>query len=282
MRKLILLKKLFFACVGSGLFAILVAGFNPYISNTINHRHPLYPLMGEGKIDIVTGQTPDIFKEKSRFKSVFISLLAQPESEAYAFPVIHMSYFKGIRDPDIRIGGFGGFFSWALILSTLLYFVVIFHKKEIFDKKRIKYDAVLLVLFVSLFILPYAWWARYFPFFYAFPLIMCLYFEQENNNVSFLNYRYIIYLFLCLNTIAMFYGTYRKATQHKKEVDKVLVVLSKSKEPILINFGSYNVSFKIKLDENNIMYNETDEQLGTRLNLGFGRRDLILPNYVLA
>jgi hypothetical protein len=246
-----LFKKIIIICIISSVFAVCVAAFNPYITNIIDHKNPFYPLMGEGKIDIMTDNTPLVLLEKSRLESVFISLFLLPDMPTIGYQ-------------DARIGGFGIFFSSILVLSIILYCAISFCENRGFKNKyRIKYDIFLLILFLSLFILPYAWWARYFPFFYAFPLIMLLYSEQEKKNRQLNILRRLVYFLLIANIIFMCSSSFYRAIAHKVKVDNVITLLIESKEPVLINLNSSkNVAFKIKLDNNQIKYIESSEQLG--------------------
>ena len=268
-----LIKKLLIASIISGFFAIFFIGFNPYITNTIDHKHPMYPLMGEEKVDIMDSNTPPVFKEMSRFESVFISMFAVPNnsiSKQWTVKTIFSANSKSmyLRFPsiDTRIGGLGIFFSWSLLVALLLYLTLIIYIKDFFkNKERNNYNFVLITLFISLFILPYSWWARYFPFFYAFPLIMCLYFERENNKnkIFFLKIRYLIYMLLIINTLSISWSSIINAKYFKKEINNGIGLFSKSTEPVLINFG-HNVGLKIKMDKKKVKYKETNEILGTK------------------
>lgn len=55
-----------------------IISYNPYITNILSGHHILYPLMGGGKIDIMTIQTPDGIIYKNYFVSVILSLFSRP------------------------------------------------------------------------------------------------------------------------------------------------------------------------------------------------------------
>ena len=52
--------------------AIFIVGASSYLTNFINKGHPLYPLAGEGKIDIMTSNEPKVFAEMPTLKKLFI------------------------------------------------------------------------------------------------------------------------------------------------------------------------------------------------------------------
>jgi hypothetical protein len=254
---------------------VLFVGFNPYITNTLDHKNPFYPLAGEGKMDIMTGNTPAVLQDKSRGKAVLVSLFSFPDNSSpsisdspqyinkYASPSNLFSLSKKnifqIGGSDTRTGGFGLFFTWILVLSVILYC----HKSM--QKQRMKYTVFLLLLFGSLFILPDGWWARYVPFFYAFPLIILLYSEHERSNMYIKWFKNTIYLLLIANIGLQICGAGSRAWVNKKEVDDYINVLSQSTSPIQVNFNG-NVGFKIKLDKNKVKYEETLDSSGTELH----------------
>ena len=66
------------------VIGILFVGASSYVKNTIFFKNPLYPLAGEGKVDIVTNMQPESFGSKSRFVKLFESLFAKTENITYA------------------------------------------------------------------------------------------------------------------------------------------------------------------------------------------------------
>ncbi len=118
-------------CIG----AILT--YHPYITNTVGNGHPLYPLMGDGAVDIMSNNTPEKFSAHSRVVNFFISL----------FSVSLPNY-------DQREGGFTILMPLILILSS---FIAWKERKSL--RGVIWYIAV--CVFFSCFIFEQTWWARY-------------------------------------------------------------------------------------------------------------------------
>lgn len=259
-----LLKRLIaVAAVAAGL-GILLAGYNPYITNFIERGNPFYPFFGEGKKDPVAWTTPRCVRGKSRVEAACISVLSYPNTvdpNVYAFPWnLKKEYIEGAGLYDSRIGGFGAFFAWVLVLTTILYAF----KTDFKNKEKRLFDIFLLLLALALLILPYGWMARYTPFFYAAPLVMLLYLEKEKRNRTIILCKNLIYILIIVNFSYSLYYSCKTADESKKTVDRTLAVLKDCAVPITVNFG-WNISFRLKADEKAIPYHETKEELGTRI-----------------
>jgi hypothetical protein len=259
------LRKVLVTCVVSGIVAVAFVNYNPYVSNSIDHKHPLYPLMGEGKKDIMSSNTPFSLREKSPIAQVLISLFAHPnvylEWRGTAFHVSEY-HFCGMKSTDSRLGGFGGFFSWAMLISIGLLVASAIRGKDMFrNKRRLPYSIFAGILFLSLFILPSSWWARYVPFFYTFPLIICLYFESEHPMPIFKKLRFIIYIMLIINAVAAIRGVCRVYNDFTEKVNNIHTVMMQSPEPIIVHFGE-NMAMKIKVDKAELPYKAvTDKEV---------------------
>ncbi|MDR2907201.1 MAG: hypothetical protein LBU91_04335 [Bacteroidales bacterium] len=269
-----LLKKIIITCMISSIVAVFIVGFNPYVTNIIDHKNPFYLVIGEGRVDTIDQFTPSI-QNKARVGKVLTSLCSYPnltlnetsriqEDVKWAFPWnLRFSHFRNCAVDNTRIGGFGVFFCWSFVLSLALYGMVAFRKNKLENNiNRIHYDIFLLILFLSLFILPLGWWARFVPFFWAFPLVMLLYSERENKIKSINLFRTFIYFLLVINTSVFLSTGLLRGVLHKITIDKTIRTLEKSDEPVLINFGD-DFAFKIKLEHRNIPYQATSEQLKT-------------------
>ncbi len=155
--------------------AIFIVGANSYAKNTIEHHHPLYPLFGEGKYDIITGQQPKSFKTKSSLEKFMLSTFSKTENVSALTrgkPMLKVPFriyrteLDHLSEPDPRIGGFGPLFALVLIISLLFLpiSIFLFVKNE---KKNIKFIVIpSLAIFLSMLLIGECWWARYIPQFY--------------------------------------------------------------------------------------------------------------------
>lgn len=117
----------------------------PYITNWMDHGSPVYPLMGDGAIDIMTGNTPGYLLGKNRLFAVIVSLL---------HPVRNINSMLPIYDS--RISGFTVIM--PIILTVIAICLVVFRKKT----TPAQYFSIAAIL-VSCFIFEQCWWARYIP-----------------------------------------------------------------------------------------------------------------------
>ncbi|MDR0941752.1 MAG: hypothetical protein LBM68_05950 [Bacteroidales bacterium] len=239
-------------CVIAVCVSVFAVSFNPYITNSIDHKQPLYPLMGKDKYDIIPIITPSFFQNKSAVYSVFTSVFAQPKVQVTTtdnFPFLDIT----IRAP--RIYGWGFYFSWIVLLSLLLYISIIVYKRDWFrNKDRLPYSIFLTILFGGMFVLPAGWFARYYPFMYAFPLVICLYLEKERHTLRLLlRLRYVVYGLLLMNTIIVSLHVKQRIGEQHAKINNLLTVLSETKEIPRLHV-SYNAGVKIKLDAANIPY----------------------------
>lgn len=174
--------------------AIFLVGSNSYIKNLVEHKNPLYPLIGKDKVDIITTMQPKSFGKKSMPEKFAWSLFSKTENTTYDMGAPELKLpFKVYRSevgelfaPDVRIGGFGPLFALSIILSLIVFIValIVFIKNE---KKNIKYITLpLIAITISMLLLGENWWARYVPQFYLFPvgtalliLYVSKYFKKE-------------------------------------------------------------------------------------------------------
>lgn len=156
--------------------AIFFVGANSYIKNTIDHKNPLYPIVGKDKVDIITTMQPKSFKERGRLEKFFISTFSRSANITYGgrepqlkSPLkVYKSEIDELLAPDTRIGGFGPIFALILIVTSIVLVInlVIFIKRE---KENIKYITLpAIAILLSMILMGESWWARYVPQFYLF------------------------------------------------------------------------------------------------------------------
>lgn len=126
--------------IGIGAAALLIGLIlcvHPYATNYMLAGNPLYPLLGSDTIDIMTGNTPEIYAGRNRFINFFISLFSFGKITA-----------------DGRHGGFGFLMPIIIVMSIIII---------ILKRKRIS-SAYLYITFwgiISCFFFEQSWWARY-------------------------------------------------------------------------------------------------------------------------
>lgn len=162
------------------IIGIGFVGASTYIKNTIEHKNPLYPIIGKDKVDIITTMQPESFGEKNRFVKLFESTFSNSENITYVSgdsPNLKVPFsfndeeIDNLAIPDTRIGGYGIFFSGILTISII---VIIYSAIKLFktNKNVFKYlIAILLGIFITTLCMAEAWWARYSPQLYVIPAL---------------------------------------------------------------------------------------------------------------
>jgi hypothetical protein len=158
------------------LFGIFCFGFNPYVTNFIDHAHPLYPVYGKGAIDIMSYTTPLPFTHLNRFEKLFLSLFSVVSNEVIEKPILRFPFIinnygeiASSAAPSGRIAGFGFWFSGILMLS---FFSTIYYLLSRPLKSNISFLVIFGGLVLSVIINPEAWWARYVPQLWLLPIII--------------------------------------------------------------------------------------------------------------
>lgn len=141
------------AIVGSISFAVaILLTLHPYLTNFRIGGHPLYPLMGEGAVDIMSGITTEMFQGHGRVMNFFRALL---------IPSLSISC-------DQRNGGFSPLMPLILLLTVVLAWRL---------RSRIPSLTWWIALFTgaSCFLFPQTWWTRYICQLWALPAIFLPY-----------------------------------------------------------------------------------------------------------
>lgn len=207
-------------------------GFLTYIKNYLDHGTITYPLTGLN-VDIMTNNSPVGFIGKNRFYKLFYSLFGQTANITSTsdiklpalkipFTVSKQEIYK-IPDIDIRIGGFGVFFSGLLLLSIIAIVVIIWRRE---NEDILKNSLILNIfaIFVLILIVPESWWARYAPFVYFIPITALMLLLFKNRNQWF---RYILTLFIITFFINNSYFalqplyTLKESVEIKKDLDQL-------------------------------------------------------------
>jgi len=151
------------------LFSWTVIGFNPFIQNFLEHRHPFWPAMGKDKIDLILTSIPANWVNMNRFEKLFHSIFSEtkntsmPDVSHLKIPfTIGRGEWNSFRYADLRVGGFGYLFGGIVIVVGVL--LVYYLLKKAYKDRLYYYNLVLaLFIFISAVINPECWWARYVP-----------------------------------------------------------------------------------------------------------------------
>ena len=266
-KKMEVFKKALVVFTVSGLLGVFVFGYNPYVRNFKEHGHPFFPIMGEGKVDIMAGNRPIGFDAMTKAQRLWTSLAAKaatfPEQEVKVKLPLTLSKQEIMEFgfPDIRLGGFGPFFSGALLLSLIALVLSFARAKE----NRTLY-AVLLFLLLSVFINPENWWARYVPQLWFAPLLTVIFaeFGPAAELAKKLTAAVALLILFNVGLIGSFY-LYRQ-TKNTVRVRHELKQLSQMKMPLRVDFSDFR-SNRVRFEEYGLQYVEVSGIQGTSTQL---------------
>lgn len=257
------------ASIVSVIVGVFVIGLSVYPKNLIEHGHPFYPLIGEGKVDIMTVNQPAYFENKSAFEKFIISTFSKANdiistSEEVAefkvpFSVDREELFY-ISLSDTRISGNGIFFSGILIISLI---VLIAKSKKIYKENSTLFILCAIptiITFLMIFLLNESWWARYFPQIYFIVLFAVLALDSNKKIYKYLQYGLIFVILV--NNFATFSASVQRAYEKNKSFNEEFVIFENmnyeensqieiransfhgAKYNILDKYKKYNITFK--------------------------------------
>lgn len=250
--------------VSAVLFGVLVVGFQPYVTNTYYKGNPLYPLAGKDKVDIVTYNEPSEFHEMNTVEKFFISLFGKSQninerSEVLVQTktpfIIYPEEFLDLQKADLRISGFGLYFSGIFIISLgIITFYLIKYFKT--NKKIFICTSILVLTITGLIVfISESWWARYTPFVYFVPLI-AIFFLIKNYKID-INKTYfaIVSIIMILNLSLFIEHNLMVNLEQSRQIRKTLKWYEKKNKKITI-VDSYNnlAGYIYTLEDRNIEY----------------------------
>jgi len=244
--------------------AIFLVGFSTYVTNYVDDGHPFYPLAGENKRDIMTGNQPTAFNKISGIERLLISVFSKTENITgnrlpdLKFPLMVYEEEEAIAavGPDTRIAGFGPLFGGILCFSAA---ILVFGIYCLFKLNRYWFFIVLsniVVILTLLLCIEESWWARYSPYFYLVPLLsLVLIFIAFNNEVTFFKFLIgvvcVFYIFLIVKNTNYFVKYVNECiTDSKVTIENLEKARIASKdEPIKISLivsSHYGIEFNLK------------------------------------
>lgn len=178
------------------VISIGVIGYTSYIENFVRFGHPLYPLYGDSTVqNIPEKEQPKSLADNNNIEKFIISILCKGENVLPSYPVnqnqpqpkipfsVSKDEIKNYTIPDIRIGGFGPWFSGIMILVGIatIYLLIKLARAKRWDI-FVPYLLILGVMAVLLFAVDGTYWARYVAYFYLVPImaLIGLFFDTNN------------------------------------------------------------------------------------------------------
>ena len=246
------------------IIAIFLVGFSTYIMNFTEHGHPFYPLAGENKRDIMTGNQPVPFDRINGIERLLISVFSKTENIiGNVLPDLKFPFFVSEEEkevaaigPDTRIAGFGPLFGGVLCFSAA---VLTFGLYCLFKLNKYWFAILIsniVVVLALLLLIQESWWARYSPYFYLVPILtLVLIFIGFNNETKGFKFLIGVICAICIFLLVKNTNYFTKYVEQcidesieTKENFEIAKVLSKEK-PIkifIISPSYYGIEFNLK------------------------------------
>jgi hypothetical protein len=259
---------------------ICVIGYNPYITNTVYYGHPFYPLYGAGpnNMDIMTYNSPKGFLKMNSIEKLYIANFSMSTNQFdIEEPALKLPFTVAIQElrpfvygADVRIGGFGPWFSGMLVISGAIVLLSCF-----FRTKENQYGmGILACILLSALINPEAWWARYVPQLWFIPI--CAAGVAWSNRKRTMRYLGGAIAVAAVVNIALISYPYVLGNYYStKALQQELKDIAENHNPINICFGVFTSNY-VWFEQNGIVYVDAPADLAD-INI-----DTIRYNYLAA
>lgn len=250
-----------------------IIGAASYVTNTMDHKHPFYPLSGEGKIDIMSYNTPKSIEEKPLYQQFYISAFGeltnnrQAEEVAIKFPLTitekEQDYLASV---DLRIGGFGPYFGFIIILTGMF---AVAWRQSIFREANIVELIILVLILLSILINPELWWARYIPQIWLIPLLVLWMVMKEKTKIKRI-WLFAMVAVMILNSGAMMLASVGKNLTETAARNEQLTMLKQyaKKNELIIQYDTMRSNRILFHNFQNIKKEEVQAKVSCRNSIG--------------
>lgn len=220
--------------IAGTLVAILTFSFNPYITNTMDHHTPVYPLMGgQNNVDIMSIVEPESFHGYNNIAKILVADFSRPttgsQSQSYQFPYggYPLKNLTACGSVDAKLGGTGLLWIDALVLSIILFLL----SKSYRSKAGRWAIGLSVVFFVTQFLVPGGWFYRYVSYIYLVPILLVFAAESKDNRRRFDLLRKVIYGLLFINSIVAMSATFATTFIANQIEDYYVKCINSSEKP---------------------------------------------------
>ena len=253
--------------------SVVIVGFSSYVKNTFSKGNPLYPLMGKNKEDIISYNQPSSFQYRNSLNKFFTSMFSKQDNiqstktdkdPTLKIPfTIYTDELTNYIGPDMRISGFGVWFSGIFVLSLcfLVFFLYKIYRKNEYEKFGLLL-AFISISFLLVLITDGSWWARYVPYIYLFPIIS-VYIASKEEKTRYKIIAGVLCFALLVNVGIMSYTTYKKYSKEYSEIRiemKNITKISRSNKEVKIAlYTKAFFFFYYNLRDNNIVFKDVKD-----------------------
>lgn len=166
---------------GMALVAVLFYGSSSYVCNFLEKGNPLYPLVGEGKADIMAYSEPNGFAGKSETEKSLRSLFAKTDNSCISSAggriqeklpfTVSFAEIKCGRNTDTRAAGMGPLFSGLFLVALGIDVCYLWKMRKKDGALALQLFGVLLASALIFLFVPGSWWMRYSAHIYFYVIL---------------------------------------------------------------------------------------------------------------
>lgn len=261
------------------LIGVVGLGFDPYVSNTVQHGHPFHPVMGQHPVDFLSIQLTPSFQQRPRLVRLLIATFARPSNHndepKLAWPAINdPDEAAALAQADVRIGGFGPL--WGSIVAAAFALGLAALARGRLSRPALGLAAA---IGVSVLLNPACWWARYVPQLWFLPVALAiLLLSQPAPQPSRLRPAGVALLLWCgfdaaLVARAAWTGQWQASQEARHQLER----LARVPGPVLVRWNGFEAN-RARLDAFKIAYAPTRGQTTISAERLVGSRaEIFLP-----
>jgi hypothetical protein len=243
------------------IFALLLIGYSPYVINTVNYGHPMYPVLGQkdnrANNLISTVAMPANFNGMNRVEMFWYSIFSKsvwsraPLNAQLKIPfTTSLEELEYFHRADVELSALGPYFSGILTISLLLTAVAFIKMPK---QTSIAFICILIIS-ASVFINPLCWMGRYVPQLWLIPLIIVILFMHQkqiwSKTISF-----ILIIIISANIYLIMEYYYNTYSSYSNALKNEFYKMKSAGKPIPVYFGGFK-SGKVKFEEMGVKYQE--------------------------
>jgi hypothetical protein len=166
-----------------GLFMGAFIGINPYLTNILVGRNIFFPMLGKGKIDLLSSNIPIEIKNKGTIGKLLHVIFSDSQGKLKLPFIINVNSFNNLGS-DLRYEGFGILFSLLFAIAFIIIVIALIRLKRnmlSIEGKNLLYLIIAILLIAVIF--PESWWSRYYPFLWLVPIFASFIILEEYKNM---------------------------------------------------------------------------------------------------
>jgi hypothetical protein len=276
-------KRTFIVSSIATIFAVGVVGYFPYMINIVRYHDIFYPGLKVLKSEAAKFTVPRLIHKNqlSKFITSFFSHTDNLHLTATKDPIIRskipftfdkIDLFNASKPYVVYMSGLGPFFSGICLSSIFLFGYWLLKLKD--RRTALPFIIMAGTILLSVLIISEAWYARYVPQLWFFPLILLIVTETDQGK-TIRKIRHFLYIIMLVNIsfcLASFPYVYYKTAQIKYELDQ----LKASKQIIPVEF-TYFTSNRARFIEYNIPFREISIPNSTAVFMSSSSTKIIPP-----